>query len=373
MTSRILTHQDYTVGWVCALTTEMVAARLMLDELHGDLPYPPSDHNAYALGSIRGHHIAIACLPNGEIGNNSAATVATRMISTFPSIRFSLMVGIGGGMPPQVRLGDVVVSSPVYESPGVVQWDSAVLHGDGFRRIGALDRPPEVLRAAITRLQVSREIKGSDTRTLGILKEIKERLDFSESVKSQYLRCDHLEDNLFRSSYDHKDRSNNAVEGNEKEEEEEEEQEMENVSSCRYCDPAMVVRRQPRETKFKTHFGVIASGNSVIKNAKDKKRIKQQIGGDVLCFEMEAAGIMNSHPCLVIRGICGNPSLFFRSYFSHAFINRAGGSLTMLFRLRRHAQKLQVAEIRCDHGCCLRQRAFGIRCTRSGQCHAGSS
>lgn len=25
---------------------------------------------------------------------------------------------------------------------------------------------------------------------------------------------------------------------------------------------------------------------------------------DVLCFEMEAAGLMNQFPCLVIRGIC---------------------------------------------------------------------
>lgn len=26
--------------------------------------------------------------------------------------------------------------------------------------------------------------------------------------------------------------------------------------------------------------------------------------GGVLCFEMEAAGLVNSFPCLVIRGIC---------------------------------------------------------------------
>jgi nucleoside phosphorylase len=26
--------------------------------------------------------------------------------------------------------------------------------------------------------------------------------------------------------------------------------------------------------------------------------------GGVLCFEMEAAGLMNSFPCLVVRGIC---------------------------------------------------------------------
>jgi nucleoside phosphorylase len=25
---------------------------------------------------------------------------------------------------------------------------------------------------------------------------------------------------------------------------------------------------------------------------------------DVLCFEMEAAGLMNQFPCLIIRGIC---------------------------------------------------------------------
>jgi nucleoside phosphorylase len=26
---------------------------------------------------------------------------------------------------------------------------------------------------------------------------------------------------------------------------------------------------------------------------------------NVLCFEMEAAGLMNHFPCLVIRGVCG--------------------------------------------------------------------
>ncbi|TLD03397.1 uncharacterized protein PgNI_12327 [Pyricularia grisea] len=32
-------------------------------------------------------------------------------------------------------------------------------------------------------------------------------------------------------------------------------------------------------------------------------RYSQELGG-VLCFEMEAAGLMNSFPCIVIRGIC---------------------------------------------------------------------
>lgn len=51
------------------------------------------------------------------------------------------------------------------------------------------------------------------------------------------------------------------------------------------------------------HYGTIASGNQVIKTAVERDRLSAELGG-VFCFEMEAAGLMNSFPCLVIRGIC---------------------------------------------------------------------
>ncbi|KAK4072645.1 hypothetical protein Purlil1_13289 [Purpureocillium lilacinum] len=116
-------RHEYTVGWVCALPKEQIAATAMLDQRHPDLPNPPNDDNAYTLGSIGPHNIVIACLPQGKYGTNSAATVATRMASTFPTIKLGSMVGIGGGIPPEVRLGDVVVSSPGNRFPGLVQWD----------------------------------------------------------------------------------------------------------------------------------------------------------------------------------------------------------------------------------------------------------
>ncbi|PYI05726.1 hypothetical protein BO78DRAFT_419278 [Aspergillus sclerotiicarbonarius CBS 121057] len=87
---------DYTVGWICALPTELAVAEAMLDEIHPALPLPPNDHNAYTLGEIRGHNVAIACLPSGEYGIASAATVAVQMQATFGCIRYSLMVAIGG-------------------------------------------------------------------------------------------------------------------------------------------------------------------------------------------------------------------------------------------------------------------------------------
>ncbi|KAG9881940.1 purine and uridine phosphorylase, partial [Aureobasidium melanogenum] len=107
--------QQYTVGWICAITTEYTAARQFLDEEH-DRPDHASanDNNDYTLGKMAGHNVVIAVLPDGEYGLSSATAVAKDMLNSFPSVRVGLMVGIGGGVPTpkhDIRLGDVVVSS----------------------------------------------------------------------------------------------------------------------------------------------------------------------------------------------------------------------------------------------------------------------
>jgi nucleoside phosphorylase len=50
------------------------------------------------------------------------------------------------------------------------------------------------------------------------------------------------------------------------------------------------------------HYGLIASGNQVMRHGGTRDRLRREL--DVLCFEMEAAGLMDRFPCLVIRGIC---------------------------------------------------------------------
>lgn len=72
-------HDDYTVGWICALATEMAVARAMLDERHDSLPQDRRDHNSYALGRIGPQYVAIAYLPEGVMGVTSAAQVAEQM------------------------------------------------------------------------------------------------------------------------------------------------------------------------------------------------------------------------------------------------------------------------------------------------------
>lgn len=52
------------------------------------------------------------------------------------------------------------------------------------------------------------------------------------------------------------------------------------------------------------HYGVIASGNQLVKDATVRDQIARDCGDECICLDMEAAGLMNSFPCLVIRGVC---------------------------------------------------------------------
>jgi nucleoside phosphorylase len=275
--SRQLPRNEYTVGWVCALPVEFAAAQEMLDEEHANLQHQSGDNdeNTYALGSIGGHNVAIVCLPAGRIGNNPASAVAMQMRATFKGIRFGLMVGIGGGVPSveaDVRLGDVVVSQPDKTFSGVVQYDFGKTTPSGFGRTGALNAPPQTLLGAVAKMQAN-ELRG-----MSKLREYIARLDHI----SEFQRSEAGPDILFEATYDH--------------------------ARGQTCDACLTERqetRPPRSNKKEVivHYGTIASGNQVMKSAAQRDKVSADLGG-VLCFEMEAAGLMNSFPCLVVRGIC---------------------------------------------------------------------
>lgn len=186
------------------------------------------------------------------------------------------MVGIGGGIPPQVRLGDVVVSVPQGTHPGVIQWDMGKTEQGGqFRRSGALNNPPTSLLTALSSLESDQELGLSE-----IPSHLEELGTKFPSLKEKYLKSDHLKDVLFDKEYSHQ---------------------ME-TSNCENCAKDRMIKRGPE--KFTVHYGLIASGNQVIKDAAFRESLVKDIGGEVLCIEMEAAGLMNSFPCIVIRGIC---------------------------------------------------------------------
>ena len=274
-----LSHDEYTIGWICALPLEMAAATAMLDEIHHDLDKLPTDSNTYTLGSINKHNIVIAGLPSGIYGTTSATVVASQMKHSFRSIEFWLMVGVGGGAPRagiDIRLGDVVVSVPVGEFDGVVQYDyGKVTRDGGFQRTGALSKPPLILLTAVSKLQSENERNGSQVPA--ILSKMQEAYP---RMAGSYSYPDREKDVLFQAEYEH-----------------------ELGDTCAQCDKGKLVLRVPRSSNTpKVHYGLIASGNQVIKHGVTRARLAEELG--ILCFEMEAAGLMNEFPCVVIRGIC---------------------------------------------------------------------
>jgi nucleoside phosphorylase len=290
----------YTVGWIAALAKELAAALAMLDERHDepdDFEQPSTDDNSYHWGRIGHHNIVIASLSAGIYGTTSAATTAKDMLSSFPSIKVGLMVGIGAGIarPEQgrdIRLGDIVVSLPQGQSGGVLQYDLGKRRtsedqghiSHTFKRSGSLASPPGALLKALTSLQARVKMEGSNVPSfLETMVERYPRMAMNEPNNPGFVYQGQENDKLFEASCIHK-----------------------SGTGCDDCDLTRTIPRDARPDPEvpRVHYGVIASGNKLVKDAVERDSILNESGEDCICLEMEAAGLMNSFPCLVIRGIC---------------------------------------------------------------------
>ncbi|KAL7957091.1 nucleoside phosphorylase domain-containing protein [Trichoderma compactum] len=194
---------DYTIGWICAMHTEYVAALAFLDEKYEGPEYvSTNDNNDYTL----------AVLLNGEYGLLSAASVARDMLYSFPNY--------------DICLGDVVVGVPINGKGG----------------------PLMLLWTAVGGLMARYEFDGN---------YIKEAVNNTDCV-----------------------------------------------AICGY-DPLNLIERFGREEEGDDdpaiHYGLIASANTLMRDASVRDKMAKE---GVLCFETEAAGLMNHFPCLVICGIC---------------------------------------------------------------------
>ena len=283
---RQLSPQEYTVGWLCALSlTEEVAALKMLDEEH-QAPTAKSvnDHNAYIYGSIGRHNIVIACMPLGQPGTTSASIMVGSMPNSFPNLKFYLFVGIGGGIPynpphpdqaQDIHLGDVVVGMGDSAGlAGVVQYDLIRDHGPGKKELlGIFDKPHRELLSNLSLLFTRIEAGKSNPI---------QHLEKLTGLKSNFSEPPPGGDKLYLSSYKHKSGATN----------------------CDQCHTDQLVDRSKRpDPKVPIfHRGQILSGNSVIKHADRRDELSREYP-HARCFEMEAAGVVDQTHCLVIRGI----------------------------------------------------------------------
>ncbi|KAF3922569.1 hypothetical protein ABW21_db0208792 [Orbilia brochopaga] len=276
---------EYTIGWICALSIELDACLAVLDNIHSDCGHPDAkSKDNYALGNIGSHNIVVATLPEGVYGNTKAAVIATRLTDHFSDVKFLFMVGIGGGVPNlakgnDIRLGDVVVSIPEGPHPGVVKWDSGKTVGqNAFNRTGQCNSPPDDLLTLIPTLK-SRYLSNRGQITTHIRKA-----HLKQPHRHDWVCLGEDNDNLYHASYEH---------------------EQKDSKDCSGCDPNGLVQSRPRRghTNPIIHYGIIASGDSVIKTAVKRDELSRDLNAK--CIEMEGAGTMAAFSsCLVVRGIC---------------------------------------------------------------------
>ncbi|KAL2830411.1 hypothetical protein BJY01DRAFT_240400 [Aspergillus pseudoustus] len=283
-TAKKTVHADeYTVGWICALPMEALPASLLLDEEYETILDDSNDLNAYSFGRMGDHNIVIATLPKGTYGQVQAAVVGANLFRSFLSIRFCFLVGIGAGIPSvdcDIRLGDVVVSTPDGGTGAFVQFDFGSQNADGsFKLKSRPVTPPVFLLNAVSKFETENE-KGHApvSQYISAVQGKQEHL----RARFQYPGAQH--DHLFPPEYSCQGADSGGI--------------------CQGCDRSYVDPRRPgprNSTRPVVHYGVIASGGKLVRDPFLRDHLMNTY--KARCIEMEAGGIINNMDCLVIRGI----------------------------------------------------------------------
>ncbi|KAN0075704.1 hypothetical protein V8E54_006974 [Elaphomyces granulatus] len=299
-------RNNFEIAIICALPLEASAVSALFDKRWDDRRYgkAPRDSNAYSTGVIGHHNVVLVHMPN--MGKVAAATAAACLRSSFPEIQLALVVGICGGAPfgnlpsEDILLGDVIISE------GLIQYDLGRQFPNGiFMRKDTprdnLPRPGPKIRAALAKLRTEQGRSWLEDKTSEYLTVLRQRLGDMVTYPGA------IEDRLFKSTYQHRhhiplecaicanddgrdDVCNTAV-----------------GLSCEQikCDEQELVPRTPLSRPFNpvVHFGLIASGDTVMKSGEDRDDITTRDG--VIAFEMEGAGVWENFPgSLVIKGVC---------------------------------------------------------------------
>lgn len=276
-----LNHDDYTVAWIAVLPIEAEAAVGMLDKQHqGHFVSVRGDDYIYIGGEINGHNVVVATWPAGQnYGVGAAAALVNQVKTRFQNIWFALLVGVAAGLPNltpsdrsqyrDVRLGDVLVCVPEKASSGITHYDLGKDTDAGFLTNGRQAETPAIVRSAIGNIQLTKK------------KPYKEGHEF-ERLLAAFLKAD--EDGKFRCPSQDTDQLL--------------------TTSADLVAPPTPILRKPRDETERTRvwYGNIGSGNAMMSNARRRDELRDRY--DLIGLETEAAGIMNTLPAGVIRGVC---------------------------------------------------------------------
>ncbi|KAJ1323218.1 adenosylhomocysteine nucleosidase [Microdochium nivale] len=264
------------IGIICALPKELCAVRALFECEETRAPIA-RDPNAYVYGHLARYSIVAAALDYGVYGNAKASSVATHLHRSFPQLQLCLLVGIGAGIPRlsraiDIRLGDIVVGVSPDGSPDLI-WHGSGKIVDGVLQHSrhTLQGPPKEVKQLISQVESHPDKKRFSLRR---------HLEKIAKICPGYIHPGVAHDKL--------DKADIGVKLADAED---------NQPQCE------ALRRKKRLNDLPhVHYGPIATGNEVVKDSKLRDRLGAEL--NAYCIEMEAGGVANELPCLVIRGIC---------------------------------------------------------------------
>lgn len=278
-------RRGFELAIICALPLEADAIEALFDNCWDSngpsFGKAAHDTNSYLTGMIGCHNVVLVRMPGTGKAHAAAATSNCR--ASFPNVKIALVVGVCG-VAPFKRNGEEIVLGDVVISEGIIQYDfGRRLPGQFVPKEGPLDslgRPNQEIRGFLAQ---AKGIRGHQllvsemARYLSILCQRPE-------LRAEYPGVAY--DILFEASYRH----------------------IKDQEPCEQvgCDGKLVPRRRLQAKGISPepaiHFGLMASGDSVMKSGEDRDREVEV--RDTVAFEMEGAGVWDILPCIVIKGAC---------------------------------------------------------------------
>ncbi|KAF3070243.1 hypothetical protein CFAM422_006774 [Trichoderma lentiforme] len=311
---RPINREEFKIAIICALPLEYDAVCLVFDEFwdeDGD-PYgtAPGDANTYTTGRIGDQNVVLALLQ--RMGKTSAASAVASMKLSYTGLRQALLVGICGGVPrtqngSDIMLGDVIISRTI------VQYDFGKRYPDQFiRKQTTTEAQSNDFRGFAVMAETMRGRNKLRQATSALLSQLQDNANRS-SCGTKYVYPGLARDKLFEPNYRHKHHESPGCVCKECHDMTSPVCDKALTASCSElgCSSKFLVPRDSYDReqgtnllggmKIAIHVGSVASGDTVLKSGLDRDAISQKEG--IIAFEMEAAGIWDEIPCLIVKGV----------------------------------------------------------------------
>ncbi|KAF2222912.1 hypothetical protein BDZ85DRAFT_198719 [Elsinoe ampelina] len=304
------TRARIQVAILCALPREADAVIAVMDEIDADTARShsaaPGNTTAYTTGRIGKHSVVLVHLR--RMGKVSASQAAVDALHSFPSIRLALLVGICGGVPigpagENVYLGDLILSTFIEQYDFGRQLEGRFRKKTGDESTINRNPRPEI-GSLLSKLQTAHHQGNMQSGLLSTL----DRLSIHNSI---YLRPASDAGSYFPSNYVHRHvldagsgcRAECAAGGVCDKAAKTSCEEL----GCDICEKITRPRRDhptPSEAQhdLRIFFGGFGTADTVVKSGNHRDEVAKD--GKLLAFEMEAAGLWEHFPTLIVKAVC---------------------------------------------------------------------